>query len=205
VLAYHLLWQAKEANLGRTAEVELAHLLSEGGEGVEADPALARQLYEQAASQGNGQALQALAEAHAPGGWLDADAAKSMAYAQQYAKLLEASAGQGDVGAMLQLASFYSTDGLLGNQPDRRIQWLREAAEAAGIDVQYLAEPASSGTDADSIYTSRSGVATSIVSIPDRYMHSPNQMVSEDDVEAAAELISEFLVRLDEDTEFIPR
>lgn len=85
------------------------------------------------------------------------------------------------------------------------LERMREAAEAAGIDVQYLAEPASSGTDADSIYTSRAGVATAIVSIPDRYMHSPNQMVSEDDVEAAAELISEFLVRLDDDTEFIPR
>lgn len=85
------------------------------------------------------------------------------------------------------------------------LEGMRNAAEEAGIDVQYLAEPASSGTDADSIYTSRAGVATAIVSIPDRYMHSPNQMVSEDDVEAAAELIAEFVVRLDADTDFIPR
>ncbi len=85
------------------------------------------------------------------------------------------------------------------------LERMRSAAEEAGVDVQFLAEPASSGTDADSVYTSRSGVATAIVSVPDRYMHSPNQMVSEDDVEAAAELIAEFLVRLDDDADFIPR
>lgn len=139
VLAYHLLWQAKEANLDRTAEVELANLLSEGGNGVEADPALARQLYEQAASQGREQALQALAEAHAPGGWLEEDAAQSTAYTQRYAKQLEANAGQGDVGAMLQLASLYSPDGLLSDQPDQRIKWLQQAAQAGDLDAQARA------------------------------------------------------------------
>ncbi|WP_245184865.1 SEL1-like repeat protein [Halomonas salinarum] len=135
VLAYHLLWQAKEANLDRTAEVELAELLSEGGEGVEADPALARELYEQAASQNKAQALSALAEAHAPGGWLEEDAAKSRAHAQHYAKQLEAKAEMGDVGAMLQLASLYSPDGLLGDQPAQRIRWLTLAADAGDIDA----------------------------------------------------------------------
>ncbi|MEL7897665.1 tetratricopeptide repeat protein [Vreelandella neptunia] len=135
VLAYYLLWQAVEADLNRTAEIELAELLSEGGEGVEADPALAIQLYEQAASQGKAPALKALAEAHAPGGWLWEDAAQSIAYAQRYANRLEANAGQGDVGAMLQLASAYSQDGLLGDQPDRRIQWLQQAAQAGDLDA----------------------------------------------------------------------
>ncbi|WP_339884073.1 tetratricopeptide repeat protein [Vreelandella maris] len=139
VLAYHLLWQAKEANLGRTADVELANLLSEGGEGVEADPELARQLYEQAASQDKEQALQALAEAYAPGGWLEEDAEQSMAYAQRYVKQLEANAGQGDVGAMLQLASLYSPDGLLSDRPDQRIQWLQQAAQAGDLDAQARA------------------------------------------------------------------
>lgn len=135
VLAYYLLWQAKEANLGRTAEVELAHLLVEGGEGVEADPDLARQLYEQAASLGKEQALEALSAAYAPGGWLEESRAQSLAYAERYAKRLEASAGEGDIGAMLQLASLYATDGLLGGQPDRRIHWLQQAAEAGDLDA----------------------------------------------------------------------
>lgn len=135
VLAYHLLWQAKEADLDRTAEIELANLLSEGGEGVEADPELARQLYEQAASQDKEQALLALAKAHAPGGWLEEDSDKSLAYAQRYAKQLEAGAEQGDVDAMLKLASLYSPDGLLGEQSEQQINWLQRAAQQGDLDA----------------------------------------------------------------------
>lgn len=135
VLAYYLLWQAMEADLGRTAEVELASLLSEGGEGVEADPTLARQLYEQAASQGNEQALKALAESHAPGGWLEEDITQSMAYIRRYVSQLEANAGQGNISAMLQLASTYSADGLLSDQPGRRLYWLQQAAKAGDLDA----------------------------------------------------------------------
>ncbi|MGP9767027.1 tetratricopeptide repeat protein [Halomonas sp. AOP13-D3-9] len=135
VLAYYLLWQAMEADLDRIAEVELANLLSEGGEGVEADPILARQLYEQAASKGKEQALKALAESHAPGGWLEEDIILSMAYTQRYVSRLEANAEQGNISAMLQLASVYSTDGLLSDQPDRRLYWLKQAAKAGDLDA----------------------------------------------------------------------
>lgn len=135
VLAYHLLSQARKADLGRTAEVELANLLAKGSEGVQADPELARQLYVQAAAQGKDQALQALAEAHAPGGWLEEDSARSMDYARRFAKRLEANAAEGDVGAMLQLASLYSTEGLLGDQRDRRIHWLQQAADTGDLDA----------------------------------------------------------------------
>ncbi|WP_447556352.1 tetratricopeptide repeat protein [Vreelandella sp. EE22] len=134
VLAYYLLWQAMEANLGRTAEIDLANLLSEGGEGVEADPVLAQRLYEQAASQDQEQALLALAQAYAPGGWLEEDNSQSMAYAQHYAMRLEARASQGDVDAMFQLASLYSPDGLLSDQSDQRIQWLQQAAQLGDLN-----------------------------------------------------------------------
>ena len=46
-------------------------------------------------------------------------------------------------------------------------------------------------TDADAIHIAREGVATALVSIPNRYMHSPNEMVSLDDLDRAAELIAE--------------
>jgi endoglucanase len=81
---------------------------------------------------------------------------------------------------------------------------LVEAAERAGVPYQVHASPSASGTDADAIFTSRSGVATGIVSIPNRYMHSPNQIVSMADVEQAASLIASFIDALDEDTSFIP-
>ena len=81
---------------------------------------------------------------------------------------------------------------------------LARAAREADLPFQVLASPSSTGTDADSIYTSRAGVATAIVSVPDRYMHTPNQMVSSRDVEGAAEVIAEMLSRMEDDVSFVP-
>lgn len=81
---------------------------------------------------------------------------------------------------------------------------LVEAAESAGIPFQVLASPSASSTDADNIFTSRAGVATAIVSVPNRYMHSPNQMVDFADVERAAELVGECLARLPARATFLP-
>lgn len=81
---------------------------------------------------------------------------------------------------------------------------LVEAAEGAGLPYQVAAAPSSTGTDADHIFGSRSGIATGLVSIPNRYMHSPNQLIDVADVEAAAELIAEFLRRLTPDVELVP-
>lgn len=81
---------------------------------------------------------------------------------------------------------------------------LVEAAEGEEIPFQVHASPGGSGTDADAIHVSRSGVATGIVSIPNRYMHSPNQIVSLRDVEHAATLIARFVRGLETDASFIP-
>lgn len=81
---------------------------------------------------------------------------------------------------------------------------LAAAAEEADIPYQVLAAPSSTGTDADSIYTSRSGVATAVVSIPNRYMHTPNQMVAAEDVEHAAELVATALAGLESGISFLP-
>lgn len=81
---------------------------------------------------------------------------------------------------------------------------LVEAAGKAGVSYQVLAAPSATGTDADNIFTTRSGVATAVVSIPNRYMHSPNQLVDLGDVEAAAELIATFLAGLSVDADFLP-
>ncbi|MFO7587130.1 MAG: M20/M25/M40 family metallo-hydrolase [Gemmatimonadota bacterium] len=81
---------------------------------------------------------------------------------------------------------------------------LREAAGEEGIEVQVQALAAMTGTDADALRMSRAGVATGLVSVPNRYMHSPNQIVALDDVEGAAALIAAFLVRLDAGDAFLP-
>ena len=76
---------------------------------------------------------------------------------------------------------------------------LIEAAEAEGIPYTLAASGRSTGTDADAIHTSRGGVATGLVSIPLRYMHSPVEMVQLDDVQNAAKLIAAFARRLPAD------
>lgn len=81
---------------------------------------------------------------------------------------------------------------------------LVEAAARAGVEHQVVAAPSSTGTDADQIFTNRAGIATGIVSIPNRYMHSPSQMVAVSDVEGAAELIAAFLAGLEPGTTFLP-
>lgn len=77
-------------------------------------------------------------------------------------------------------------------------------ARQAGIPFQVEAAPSTTGTDADAIYTSRSGVATAVVSVPNRYMHSPNQTVAASDVEQAAEIIALLLASLTDRDSFLP-
>ncbi len=78
-------------------------------------------------------------------------------------------------------------------------------AEREGIPYSVQINPRSTGTDADAIHVSRSGVAVGVISIPNRYMHSPNEMIDLSDVEHAAHLIAAFVRSLEPETDFIPR
>ena len=51
------------------------------------------------------------------------------------------------------------------------------------------------GTDARSIQISQSGVATGLISIPNRYMHSGVEMVSFDDLDNISKLLANFCMR----------
>jgi putative aminopeptidase FrvX len=83
------------------------------------------------------------------------------------------------------------------------VRRLRDAAERAEIGIQLQASPSTSGTDADNIYTSRAGVATAVVSVPNRYMHSPNQVVAISDVDDTVELIATLLAGLSDGDSFL--
>jgi putative aminopeptidase FrvX len=82
---------------------------------------------------------------------------------------------------------------------------LVEAAEEAEIPYTLHAAPRSTSTDADGIYLSRAGVATAVVAVPNRYMHSPNEIVALSDLEATVALIAAFVRRLEAETDFTPR
>jgi endoglucanase len=81
---------------------------------------------------------------------------------------------------------------------------LVEAAEGEGIPYTLQAAPRVTGTDADAIYTAHRGVATGLVSVPNRYMHSPNEMVALADLERAAQLLAAFARRTASDAQFSP-
>ena len=69
---------------------------------------------------------------------------------------------------------------------------LRDAAKAQGMAHGVHAVGRDTSTNADAIHIAREGVATGLVSIPNRYMHSPNEMVDLSDVDDAATLLAEF-------------
>jgi endoglucanase len=77
------------------------------------------------------------------------------------------------------------------------------AAEGAEIPYTLQADSRSTGTDADAIQFQRAGIATGLVSCPNRYMHSPNEMVDVEDVENCARVIAEYIKTLDADADFV--
>jgi len=82
---------------------------------------------------------------------------------------------------------------------------LRETASAGSIPYTVHAEGRATSTNADAIHLAREGVATALVSIPNRYMHSPNEMVSLLDVHHTAALIAEACRGVDDRTDFTAR
>jgi endoglucanase len=78
------------------------------------------------------------------------------------------------------------------------------AAEAEKIPFAIEAAPRATSTDADAIYTARRGIATGLVSVPCRYMHSPNEMVALEDLDRAAALLAAWVRRLGPATSFVP-
>jgi len=74
---------------------------------------------------------------------------------------------------------------------------LYDTAEAEGIPFSLEVSRAHTNTDADAVYLSRGGVATGLVSVPLRYMHSPIETVDLDDIEQAVRLIVAFALRLE--------
>ncbi|MCL7418669.1 MAG: M20/M25/M40 family metallo-hydrolase [Halalkalicoccus sp.] len=72
---------------------------------------------------------------------------------------------------------------------------LRTAASEAEIAIQLEALGTATGTDADAFYTARGGIPSLNLSIPNRYMHTPVEVVDTDDLVDSVTLLSAFLDR----------
>jgi putative aminopeptidase FrvX len=81
---------------------------------------------------------------------------------------------------------------------------LIKTAKAEKIPYQISASPRGTGTDANAIQVSRAGVAAALVSIPLRYMHTPCELLSLDDLEAAAKLLAKTVAKITPRTSFVP-
>jgi endoglucanase len=88
---------------------------------------------------------------------------------------------------------------------ERVFEALARVAEAEKIPYTVQAAPKATRTDADGIYLTRRGVPTGLISVPNRYMHSPNEVVSLADVENTARLIAAFVRSLGPAADFTPR
>lgn len=84
-------------------------------------------------------------------------------------------------------------------------QLLKEAGKKAKVSYQVEAAPRATGTDANIIQVTRAGVATGVVSIPNRYMHTPNEIISLKDLDETVKLLAKFVELIDDDTDFIPK
>ena len=82
---------------------------------------------------------------------------------------------------------------------------LQDTARRLNMPHSLHAAGRNTSTDADFIQLAREGVATALVSVPNRYMHSPNEMVSLDDLDATAELIAETCRAVTAATDFTAR
>ena len=80
---------------------------------------------------------------------------------------------------------------------------LGEAAEARRHRARLRGLLAHHATDADEIHLARAGIPTGLLSIPTRYLHSPNELCDLDDVEAIMQLVAAFALRSTADQSFL--
>jgi endoglucanase len=90
------------------------------------------------------------------------------------------------------------------NMNPQVVERLINAAKGSEIPYQLAASGRATGTDANTIQITRAGVATGLVSIPNRYMHSAVEMISLEDIDHAANLLANFATSLSGNDDFTP-
>lgn len=74
------------------------------------------------------------------------------------------------------------------------VERIEQCATARGIVLQHEAMSATSGTDTDAIFWTRGGIPSALISLPNRYMHSPVEVVSLKDLDLIPDLLAAFVV-----------
>ncbi len=87
------------------------------------------------------------------------------------------------------------------NHPEviRRVE---QVAKRLKINLQHEAISATSGTDTDAVFWTRGGIPSGLISLPNRYMHSPVEVVSLKDLEQIPQLMAGFAKSLKKGDQF---
>ncbi|HTV41982.1 MAG TPA: M42 family metallopeptidase [Candidatus Sulfotelmatobacter sp.] len=79
---------------------------------------------------------------------------------------------------------------------------IEQVAKTKKIPLQHEASSSTSGTDTDAIFWTRGGIPSALISLPNRYMHSPVEVVNLKDLEKIPELMAAFALSLKSGEEF---
>lgn len=90
------------------------------------------------------------------------------------------------------------------NTNPRIFERLAAAARAEGIAYQVDADPVGAGTDQHAMQIARGAMATGLISIPTRYLHTASEVASLDDIDACVRLLTRFVADLPPNPELTP-
>ena len=82
------------------------------------------------------------------------------------------------------------------------VKRLEEVAAKKKIPLQHEAMSSTSGTDTDAIFWTRGGIASALISLPNRYMHSPVELVSLKDLQQIPQLLAGFVQSVQKGEQF---
>ena len=184
--------RAIDDRIGAFVVLEAVRILAQNGDGLRAAATAVATVQEEIGYQGGGARTSAYA--------LDPDVAivVDVTFSTDVPDIEKKELGEHELGGGPVLSR--------GSAAHARVfERLATVAEEEGIPYTIQASPKATRTDADAIHLSRRGVPTGLVSVPNRYMHSPNEVVSVEDLFNTAKLIAAFIRSLDADTDFTPR
>ena len=119
-------------------------------------------------------------------------------HAIDYPGLSKARYGQLDVGKGPSVMRGANTNPLV-------FKMILEGAKSEKIPYQVDVAPGGTGTDANAMQISRAGMATGLLGVPLRYMHTPCELLSLTDVEDCARLMAAYCRQVKPNTDFTPR
>lgn len=184
--------RAIDDRIGAFVVLEAIRILAQNGDGLRAAATAVATVQEEIGYQGGGARTSAYA--------LDPDVAivVDVTFSTDVPDIEKKELGEHELGGGPVLSR--------GSAAHARVfERLATVAEEEGIPYTIQASPKATRTDADAIHLTRRGVPTGLVSVPNRYMHSPNEVVSVEDLFNTAKLIAAFIRSLDSDTDFTPR